>query len=634
MIKASVVKASGYKASLRTLDPSQPELNEFLSSYNAGNFELVVSKAKALTQKYPNHPFGWHYLGITLAQSGRLADAVEPLSTCVRLDPTRPVSHNNLGNVLKEVGQLAEAEVHYQEALHLKPDYAEAHCNLGATLQELERLSEAELSYQEAIRLKPDFAEAHNNLGTMFQELGRLSEAELSYREALRLKPCFAKAHNNLAHVFQALGRLSEAVATYREALRLKPEFSEAHSNLIFSLNYIESLPPDAILTEAKSYGATVSAKAKPKFTSWLIDPNVTTLRIGFVSGDLRNHPVGYFLEGLIKHLDRRQFELYAFPTITSVDELTDRIRPYFNRWISIYGKADREAASVIHDQAIHILIDLSGHTAFNRLPVFAYKPAPIQVSWLGYCATTGLPEMDYYIGDPYASPEEEATNFTEKIWNLPETSFSFTSSGTLEQPASLPAIRNGFVTFGCFGNRSKINDEVIKVWSTIMRTCEETKLFLKSKQFGDLNAANEIRAKFASQGIAGDRVMLRGHTSRKEYLSAFNQVDMMLDTFPYTGVTVTFEALSMGVPVLTLKGDRFWARMGESIAQNAGLVNWIAKDHEDYVHKAIAFASDLYGLAKSRQDLRGRILETPLFDTRRFAKNFGVALRGMWANR
>jgi protein O-GlcNAc transferase len=296
-----------------------------------------------------------------------------------------------------------------------------------------------------------------------------------------------------------------------------------------------------------------------------------------------------------------------------------------------IYRQTDVQAASAIHELGIHILFDLSGHSNGNRLPVFAYRPAPVQVSWLGYFATTGVPEMDYFLGDPIMSPESEQHHFTEKLWSLPKTWLCLKPPTDSVFVSDLPALTNGFVTFGCFGNFSKMNDEVILVWSKILKTMIHAKLHLKSKQYADPEVIKIAHEKFAAHGVAAERLICEGPSLRSGYFEAYNSIDIVLDTFPYPGGTTSVDALWMGVPVLTLKGDRFLSHLGESIATTAGQKDWIAEDHDDYVNKALQFATDLGQLANLRSALRDRVLMSPLFDTSQFAKDFENTLWSLW---
>lgn len=569
-------------------------------------------------------------LGVVLEGLGQLGEAADCYLKAIQLNPLLAAAHNNLGNALCSLGQLERAETSYREAIRVASDYAEAYCNLGVVLSKRGKLKEAEASFKGAVRLRRDMPQAHLNLGTVLSHLGQLNSAEAEYREAIQLKLDNAKAHSNLGAALMKLGRFEEAEESLREAIRLNPKYYNAHSNLLFGLNYIDSLPVQKMLEEASRYGEIVSADAHPKFTSWLTVSD-GPLRIGFVSGDLRNHPVGFFVEGLLKHLDRRLFELYAFSNDRKKDELTERIQPYFKDWILILGMSDLEVANVIHQRGINVLIDLSGHSGQNRLPVFAYKPAPVQVSWLGYFASTGLPEIDYFIGDPHVCPEEEAQHFTEKLWRLPESWFCLEPPLSAPPVAPLPAMKNGFITFGCFGNMSKIGPRVERLWSELLRRVPSARLFLKSNQFSDSQVVKEVEARFVENGVERERLILEAPSRRDEYYAAYSRVDIILDTFPYPGGTTSVDALWMGVPILTLKGDRFLSRLGESIARNAEMPDWIAEDESDYLQKAAFFASDLGRLETMRGGLRERLREGPLFNTKRFAENFGAALLEMY---
>ncbi len=350
------------------------------------------------------------------------------------------------------------------------------------------------------------------------------------------------------------------------------------------------------------------------------------------VSGDLRNHPVGYFLEGVLSQLYSSSIELLAFSTSPKSDELTLRIKPYFKDWVSVYGLSDDQAAQAIHETAPHILIDLSGHTAHNRLQVFAYKPALVQVTWLGYFSTTGVAAMDYILAGPHLVPKDEENHFVEKVWRLPETSICFTSPDVQVDVSKLPALDNGFITFGCFNNLSKMNEQVVSVWSRILERVPGSILFLKTKQLADAAVIAEVIAAFGANGISENRLVLEGRSPRDEYFAAYHRVDIALDPFPFPGGTTSAEALWMGVPVLTLKGDRFISHQGESIAHNVGMSDWITEDSEDYLAKAQYFASDVQSLARLRSGLREQVLKSPLFDAKRFVKHFESAMWGMWA--
>ena len=453
-----------------------------------------------------------------------------------------------------------------------------------------------------------------------------------SYRQALEIKPNLIEAHNNMGLALQELGQLDSAIASYHRALELRPDFVDAHNNLLLALNYNASHAPAYFLEQARRFGQVVAENAGERFSSWQCEAHPERLRVGLVSGDLRKHSVGHFLEGLLAHLDPSRIELIAYPTHHEQDELTGRIRPYFSAWKPLFDKSDEAAARLIHADGVHVLVDLSGHTAYNRLPVFAWKPAPVQVTWLGLPATTGVTEMDYVLGDPWSIPAECEGQFSEAVWRLPESYVCLTVPSQSVEVGPLPALATGAVTFGSFNNLTKMNDTVVAVWSRILEAVPGSRLLLKAKQLSDAAVCAQTRQRFAACGIAPERLQLQGIlASRNEHLATYHQVDIALDTFPYPGVTTSVEALWMGVPVLSMQGDRFLSCTASSIAHNAGLPEWIAADQDDYVAKAVRFSADLQRLAALRAGLREQVLASPLFDAPRFAKNFEDALWGMW---
>ena len=591
--------------------------------------ESEASLRQAIALK-PNYAEGHNNLGNILKEQGKLDESEASYRQAIVLKPDFAEAHNNLGVTLKAQGKLNEAEVSCRQAIKLKPDYAEAYNHLGVILQNLGRLNEAEASCLKAITLKPDHAKAYNNLGVILQKLGRLNEAEASYRQAMKLKPNYAEAHSNLGVILQKLGRLNEAEASHRQAMKLKPDYAEAHSNLLFLYSGF-MYESSHYLKKAREYGQQIAKSVVSKYSTWLCVGNTKILRVGMVSGDLKNHPVGYFLEEFLNQLGKFDFELYAYTTQSNEDDLTLRIKPGFTRWKSLVGISDVNAADHIYNDGIHILIDLSGHTAQNRLPIFAWKPAPVQISWLGYFASTGVAEIDYILGDPYVTPTEEANHFSEKIWQLPESYICFTEPEVDIDVVSLPALDKKKVTFGCFNKIARITDPVVRVWSEILHAVPTAVLFLKDKNFEVESIRESFYDRFKVNGIQKDRLILEGQSPRSKYLAAYNRVDIALSPFPYGGGTTSAEGLWMGVPVITMQGNHFLSHLGESIANNTGLSDWIAVDEEDYVAKAIAFSTDLEGLEKLRSRLRAQVLSRPLFDAERFANHFKNALRGMW---
>ncbi len=579
-----------------SLAPSSAELKQLGILFSTGRYAELESRTRLLLEQYPDSGFIWKLFGESLYMQGK--------------------------------GALSAL----QRATELLPHDADAFNNLGVVLTDLGQFNEAVISCRRALELKPDDARAYNNLGNALHYLGQLNDAVVSYRRALELKPDYAKAHNNLGNVLQDLGRLNDAADSYRRALELKPDYIVAKSNLLFILNYTASHTPASYLEQARQFGRIVAEQVGVRFSAWQCAAHPERLRVGLVSGDLRKHSVGHFLEGLLARIDPARIELIAYPTHHREDELTARIRPYFSAWKPLSGLSDAAAARLIHADGVHVLIDLAGHTEHNRLPVFAWKPAPVQVTWLGLPTTTGVAEMDYVLGDPHAIPAEYANQFSEAVWRLPESYLCLTVPGHAVEVVPPPALSAGAVTFGSFNNLTKMTDAVVAVWARILKAVPGSRLLLKTKQLSELSVCAQTRQRFAACGIAPERLLLGGRVvSDDDHLAAYNKVDIALDTFPYPGVTTSVEALWMGVPVLSLQGDRFLSCTAASIAHNAGLPDWSAADEDDYVAKAVAFASDLERLAALRAGLRQQVLASPLFDAPRFARHFEDALWGMW---
>ncbi|MBF0461518.1 MAG: tetratricopeptide repeat protein [Magnetococcales bacterium] len=606
--------------------------------YNLGNLlkqqnrptEAEAAYRWALRSK-PAHAEALNNLGVLLQESKQVEAAEATYRNALHIKPDYADAHNNLGHLLKEMHRFAEAEAAYCQALRLQPDHAEAHSNWGVFLQERQRLAEAEMAYRHALRIQPNHAETHFNLGVLLQELQRSEEAEVAYREAIRLKPDYAEAYNNLGNLLRDSGHLDEAETSYRQAMTRDADYTDAYSGLLFTQNYRSNPMREEMLADARRFGQQVAAKAQPmqhKVNPADIDRR---LRIGLVSGDLRNHSVGYFLEGVLAALDPALLELFAYATSTLEDALTQKFRAIIPHWRTVQALSDADLARLIRSDAIDILLDLSGHTTHNRLSMFAWKPAPVQISWLGYCATTGVAAMDYFLGDAITLPGGDNNQFVEKPWCLPDCYLCFTPPDLAIPLAPLPACTQGVVTFGCFNNLAKVTDAVVACWAQILMAVPDSRLFCKNAMLGDPAMQRRILERFQHADIAPDRLLLAGYQTRQDHFKSYQRVDIALDPFPYPGVTTSVEALWMGVPVLTKKGDCFLARQGETLLSAAGLPDWIACDTDDYVAKAIGFANDLPRLATVRAGLRQQVLDSPLFDAPRLANSLTQAWQEMW---
>jgi tetratricopeptide (TPR) repeat protein len=418
----------------------------------------------------------------------------------------------------------------------------------------------------------------------------------------------------------------------YWKAVKLKPDHYSAYVAALFHQHYDGTRTPQQNLVKAKQYGSALMANVRPYLHARPGAADVgRRLRVGFVSGDLKRHPVSFFLENVLKHLDRDKVEPVAYSLSVHEDEVTERVKPLFENWQSLLGLTPKQAAEQVHQDRVDILLDLHGHTTNSGLPLFAFKPSPIQANWIGYFASTGLPTMDYFIGDRYTLPEGEEDHFIEKPWRLPRGYLCFQPPEETVEIETPPSTRGEPVTFGCFNNLHKMDDPVVRVWSRLLLAVPGSRLFLKTKEFEHAFRREEITKTFADHGISEDRLILEGVSARTEYLMRYNRIDVALDPFPYNGGTTSVEALWMGVPVVTLRGDRFVAHMGEGILNHLGHPEWIAGNEEDYVAKAIALVNDPALLADIRSRLRGELLASPLCDGPGFAQQLGDAFVEMW---
>lgn len=586
----------------------------------------------------PDSAEGYLNLGITLKGQGRLKEAEDCFRRALEIRPEYAEAHYNLANTLKELGRLHDAVDSYGRAIALRPDYADAHSNLGNSLWVLKRLEEAEASFRRALTIRPEFAEAHSNLGNVLHVLKRLEEAEACYRRALAIRPDFAEAHNNLGSTLKDLGCREESEAHYRRALALRPDYAEAHSNLFFSLNYAACLSPEYLLEQAREweYGCVpAAARADARERRFERTPLAgRRLRVGYVSGDFRHHAVSYFVEQLFSHHDRTRVEIYAYSTYDMRDAATERLESLVDHWASVAALSDRQLYERIAADRIDVLVDLSGHTGHNRLGLFALRAAPVQTHWLGYFATTGLTEMDYWIGDAIITPRETDHHFSETVWRLPRTWISY--NGKDEAPASCwqPA-PDGTVWLGSFNNLGKLTPATLSLWACLLHKLPEARLLLKTKELTEERNRQRILGFFAEAGIGPERIELRDRNVTpdwKAHMAYYDRLDIALD--PVGGVgggTTTCDALWMGVPVVSLVGDRMGSRMTASMLAAIGRPEWLAADEEEYVSRVVALARDVAGRRTLRGEQRATMDASPLCDAHGLTRALEDAYRGMF---
>ena len=586
--------------------------------------EIFYNKTLSIN---PNFAEAYYNLGALKRKLNKPEEAESLYRRAVKLKPNFADAHYNLGIIYKKQGKLNEAVISFNKTINIRSDYENAYIELGLVYRQLYRYEDAEKLFKKVLVTNSNSIPAHNNLAIVLRDLGKFEEAETTLKKAIDLSPNTIELYNNIASTYRNQNKIKIAEKYYRKALKIDPNSSSVLSNMLF-LQSSNSYDPSKHLEEAINYGKIVSNLVKNPFSEWKCKKNPKKLRIGFVSGDFNNHPVGFFLESMLEKLHQSSVEIFAYSSNALEDSVTAAIKPFFSSWKAIHHLNDDEAAKLIHNDGVHILIDLSGHTGRNRLPMFAWKPAPVQVTWLGYWATTGIKEIDYIIGDPYRTPKSEFNHFTEKVWSLPKTSLCFTEPDAEIDVAPLPALSNQFITFGCFNSLEKLTDDVVAIRAKILKAVPSSKLFLKSSELTEDIGIRSIYDRFKDYNIEKDRLILEGNSSRYKYLQSYNRVDIALSPHPYGGVTTATEGLWMGVPVLAKKGDRYISHVSESINHNAGLSDWLASSDDEYIAKAIEFSSDLEKLKNLRENLRSQVLSSPLFDSKQFSKDI---LDGLW---
>ena len=596
-----------------------------------GQTTAAIESFQRALEIHPDFAEAHYNLGTTLLGIGRRDEALRHFERAVELKPGFANPFINLGNLHKDAGRLDQAIACYDRVIALGVDMAKANNNIGAILLEQRKIPAAIARFSEAIRLDPQLVEAYNNKGNAHSDLGEIEQAETAYRQALSIRPDYAEAMNNLAGNLKGQGRNDEAIENYRAAVATKPDLVSAHNNLIMMLGYAD-VPHEVVVDQARLFDRDISAallRHRPFGND--IDPD-RKLRIGYVSGDFRSHAVNYFFEPLLTHHDKRHFEIFAYTTTSEEDEVTARLKPHFDRWQNIRYLDDDAAADLIESDAIDILIDMSGHMAANRLLVFARKPAPVQATWLGFTTTTGVSAIDYRITDLHTDPVGMTERYnTETLLRLPKSFCCYEPRRDIPAPIDhVPSDDNGYVTFGCFNNFSKVTDRTLKRWAEILERVTDSRLLLEIIGIDGPDFKAQTLARLARLGLPVDRVILEPRKRSNQYV-LYDRIDIALDPFPFNGGTTTLDALWMNVPVVALAGGYFTARLCASILENIGLPELIATDEDGYVARAVALAADLDRRRALRRDLRQMMARSPMMDFSSFARDIETAYREMW---
>ena len=591
--------------------------------------EAVDCYREALRHK-PDFAAAHNDLGLILHEFGRLDEATASYRLALTHRPDFVEPCNNLGNVYLKQGRLEEAVACYRHALELRPGLADFHLNLGSALQSLDRLEEAAECCRRA-SLRPESPEIHNNLGNVLKRQRKLDEAILCYRRALELQPDFAGARYNLATALKEDGEVDEAIAVYRETLALAPGFVEAHSSLVYCTLYDPKSDPASLLREARIWNqrhAEPLVPARPVHDNER-DPE-RRLRVGYVSPDFRDHPIAYILLPLLANQDRSRVEVHCYAGVAKPDQVTNRLRGHAAVWRSTVGMSDDGLAQLVRDDRIDVLVDLNQHIGGCRLLVFARRPAPVQVTWLGYPGTTGLTAIGYRLTDPHLDPPGETdADYSERSIRLPDTFWCYDpmSDGEPECNA-LPALAGAPFTFGSLNNFCKVNADSLARWASVLRAVPGSRFLLHSPTGG---ARDRVLAHLERDGVDRERIAFVDRLPRPDYLRTYRRIDVCLDTLPYNGHNTSLDAAWMGVPTVTVIGKTIVGRGGLSLLRNLGLPELAARSDDAYLAIAKGLADDLPRLADLRAGLRARVARSPLMDGPRFARGVEAAYRQMW---
>ena len=564
-------------------------------------------------------------------QAGHPEQALHELLQVTLMAPSLSEGHHQLGNVYKGLGRYREAADSLRRAAEIAPGNAAIFLNLGVALLEIGAFSEAADCFGVAVELEPGRAEAHNILGYALSRLGRCTEAISCLETALKLRPGYAAPLDNLGRVLSAQGRTDEAMSRYRQALALSPS-PLTHSNLLYSMNFID-LDPAAVRGEHENWGR-LYGRAQP------LGPNRhkaqplsgRRLRVGYVSPDFVDHSVAHFIAPVLARHNRSRVEVFCYSSAKAPDAVTQRLRGLAEHWREITRLGDAEAAAVIAQDEIDLLVDLSGHTGENRLMLFARRPAPVQATWIGYPNTTGMRCMDYRLTDSVSDPPGMTeAHYTEKLVRLPDTFSCYEPHPDSPPVGPLPAARSGTVRFGSFNNFAKVRPETLDLWAQILTEVPGSSLLLKSSGFADKQTRAQVAARFLGAGVDPDRLLFDSVArTATEHLKLYNQVDIALDTFPYNGATTTCEALWMGVPVVTIAGSTHVSRVGASFLTHLGLGSLVACGAADYLETCKRLAADIQGLVALRSELRERMRQGPLCNAAQFVRGLEEAYTRM----
>jgi len=570
---------------------------------------------------------------VALYELGRFADAEAAARRAIEIYPDQAALHVNLGNVLFHTGKARPAVKSFRRALECDPACPEAHLALATLLGETYRLAEVLDFVEKEIAAKGESIQRLAWLAAAQQAQGNLLAAEATCRKILERQPTNVTALVTLAGCLSTCGDHRGAIELHEKALASNPQMAAIYSNIAFDATYLPDISAQEVYAYHREWSRRFEEEKHAQRFSHDERPRQPDrpLRIGYVSGDFGRHPVGFLFRDVMRHHDKEQFEIHCYSMMRADDEITVAIREQASAWHDVLLDSDDEVARKIYDDEIDILVDLSGHTAYNRLPAFALRPAPVQATWIGYFHSTGLDSIDYFITDPHTSPRGCGQLFSETPLWLPHSRFCYTPPDYAPEVAPPPVLERGVVTFGCFNRVEKLVEPVIAAWAAIVNATPGSRLLIKAGALRNEALSEHLRQRFAALGLAGDRLELRGGSAHPDMLAEYGDMDIALDPFPFNGGMTTLEALWMGVPVITLGGNSVVSRQTLSALENIGLPELAYPDVVSYIQGAIALAVDHQRVAELRKEIRPRMSTSPIRQAEQFTRDLEHLYRRMW---
>jgi protein O-GlcNAc transferase len=597
-----------------------------------GRFESALEEFEKIIASFPEMPEAHTNAALILSGLGRIAEAKEHSLKAVSIKPSIE-NFTFLAELYLQNSEIDQACHYFNEALKITPDHVEALLGIGNAFFCKKDLSAARDFYCKALRIRPDLADAHYGLGNVMRTWNHIDEAVICYKNALKFKPDFIHAMTNLGETYQVGGEIELAYEQFRSALSIDPYNSVANSNLLLTINYDPSNTPEQIFNAHKSWGLLVSSRQESKFNYNNNQDDSRKIRLGFVSPDFCKHPSSYFLEPVFRYLDRELFEIYCFSNTIHIDNKTEFFKNKSDHWYEIGQMDDFQAAKLVNSLGIDILIDCTGHMAANRLGIFVMKPAPVQFSGFGYPCTTGLEQIDYRIADEITEPDSDTRIYSEHLIKLKSGFCSFAPPCDAPDIGPLPANSTGYITFGSTHTLARLNQKVIELWAKVIVSVENSRLLIFRNVLSP-SIISKLKGTFKIYGIEEERIQFSSDVPRQGHLQVYNSIDITLDTFPWSGHTTACESMWMGVPVITLKGDRHAGRMVSSVLSMAGFDEFICETPRQYVNTACNLASDINHLQEVRKTIREKMVTSRLCDSESFCLEISGIFRNVFENR